>query len=195
MFDSQEEGRRDRPLDDPWRRFAVIASTVVIALLIVSNVLLLTLVLRDDGGTRTGAGVAVPTGKTAVLPTLPQPTPKSSSSKALIKELDKTQKQFAEPIDAALTQLGSVGQSTASLDQLPALLQQMVYSTSELDAVAPGIAKLDRRMRSLNREITRMTSFSVGLGPVIVDLVKTMREMRTDLGRIRTCTETPSACR
>lgn len=179
-------------MDADQQRFAVFASVIVIALLVASNLLLLVLVLRDDDA---APGKVVAAQTTKALPALPAPTAKSTGSKALLRELRRTQRGFAEPIDAALGQLGAMSSSTATLDQLPVLLQEMVVSTSNLDAVAPGLQQIDKRMRSLNRQIKRMSSFMVGLGPVMVDLETIMREMRDDLDKIRVCNESPSACK
>lgn len=177
-------------MDARWQRFAVIATVTVVSLLVASNVLLLQLVLEDDGASAPTAEPAAQ-GK---LPALPQPSSKNGSSKALLKELNKTQRRFEQPLDQALMQLDSVSNSAATLDQLPVLLQEMVASTSSLESVAPELKQLDKRLRSLNRQIDRMSKFALGLSPVLVDLETTMRTMRDDLARIRECTEKPSTC-
>lgn len=177
-------------METTWQRFVVISTAAVIALLIASNVLLLQIVMDDDATAVRGADNA----KTQVaLPQLPSPS-KGGSSRALLKELDKTQKQFEEPLNNALTQLDSVSASAMALDQIPALLERMIVTTAAFGDAAPELYALAKRMRSINRQIIRMTKFVVGLGPMMVDLQSTMRSMREDLDRIRVCTESPESC-
>lgn len=172
-----------------WQRFAIASVAAVIALLIASNVLLLSLVLGDDHD-----AVSAKQTPQAALPALPAPS-QSGTSKALLKELDKTKKQFKEPVSQALADLQSVSSSTTTLDQLPYLLQEMIASTATLEDVAPELRALAKRMKSLNAQITRMSKFTVGLGPVITDLELTMHTMRDDIARIRVCTEKPDTCK
>lgn len=173
----------------PWQRFVMFTSVVVIVLLVASNVLLLQIVLDDDKQPAVAKQPAQ-----AALPELPAPS-KSGTSKALLKELDKTQRKFADPLTQAMLQLDSVSSSAATLDQLPVLLQQMVNSTAQLGEVAPKLQDIDKRMRSLNRRITQLSAFAIGLGPVVVDLELTLQAMRDDIAKIRACSEKPDTCK
>lgn len=178
-------------MDSSWQRFTVIATVAVIALLIMSNALLLTLVLRDDE-----AGDAKPASAQTSLPQLPASSSGSGgSSKALLKELDKTKSELKDPLTRALTDLSNVTNSTASLGDLPVLLQQMVAYSAAFQEVAPKLQSIDKHMRSLNKNINSMTAFVNGTGAVLVDLERAMQAMQNDIAKIRECTEKPDSCK
>lgn len=183
------DGGNDIDRDSSWQRFTIIATVAVIALLVTSNVLLLTLVMRDDE-----TAAVQPAAAQAELPALPASS-SSGSSKALLKELDSTKREIKDPLTRALTDLSSMNSSTATLGELPLLLQQMVNSTATLQVVGPELQSIDKRMRSLNKNLSQMTGFVNGTGAVLVDLEQTMRAMRTDIARIRECTEKPDSCK
>ncbi|MBI4898111.1 MAG: hypothetical protein HY827_07065 [Actinobacteria bacterium] len=177
-------------MSSSWQRFAVGSVAAVLALLVMSNALLLKMALDDDPVANTDNSSQK---QQTALPSLPPPS-SNGSSKLLLKELNKTKRQFKEPVSQALADLQSVSSSAGTLDQLPALLNEMIASTATLEDVAPQLRALVRRIRSLNRQITRMSKFTTSLGPVVTDFEVKLRDMSDDLDRIRQCTEKPSTC-
>lgn len=176
-------------MDSSWQRFAVITAVAVVALLVASNVLLLTLVLRDDG-----AEATEPASAQTALPQLPAAS-SGGSSKALLKELDKTKREIKDPLSRALADLSDANANAATLGELPALLQQMVAYSAALEYVAPELESIDSQMRSLNKNMKSMTGFVNGTGAVLVDLERSLQAMQTDIARIRECTEKPDSCK
>lgn len=176
-------------MDSSWQRFAVISVVAVVALLVVSNVLLLSLVLRDDGSKK-----PEPAATQTALPQLPTAS-SGGSSKALLKELDKTKSEIKDPLARALTDLSDVNANAATLGELPALLQQVVAYSAAFENVYPELRNIDKQMRSMNKYLRSTSGFVNGTGATLVDLERALQAMQTDIAKIRECTEKPDSCK
>lgn len=174
----------------PWQRALIAAAIGILLLLILSNLLLLQIVRGDDASP---SSASVAEGNPESLPTLPTPSG-GSSSRALLKELNQTKRQFRTPLEQALGQLESMNTSTATLQSLPALLESLVVSMSELSGATPQLRTVAKKLNSIDKEFKRTSALAEGFGPVLTDLVKTMNEIQSDTARIRVCTEKPSSC-
>jgi DNA repair ATPase RecN len=174
-----------------WQKAVLAASVGIVLLLVASNIILLQ-ILHDHNGNRATA-VETQADQTASVPALPAPT-SAGSSKALLKELNKTKRQINTPLDRALGQLEIMSNSTSTLNELPALLQTVVASMDQLSGATPQLRVVSKQLRSMNKKFRKTSDLVVGFGPVLTDLEKTMHEIQTDTARIRACSEKSAAC-
>lgn len=174
----------------PWQKLLLAASIGIVVLLIITNVLLLQIVRKDD---ESPASSKVAQSEQAAVPSLPAPT-SAGTSRSLLKELNQTKRQFQTPIEQALGQLEIMSTSTATLYELPALLQSLLASMNEFSGATPQLRSVSKRLRSIDKEFKSTSDLVVGFGPVLTDLEKTMNEIQADTARIRTCTEKPGTC-
>lgn len=170
-------------MDQLWQKVVVGASLAAVMLLLVANFLLLS-ILSEDEKTPVAA---------AEIPALKTPT-SGNANRALAEELDRTGRRLQTPLERTLMEIQSMGSSTATLQSLPVLLEQMIAETEELSGVAPQFTASAKRLKSIEREFKRLSGYTEGLGGVLVDLEKTMQTMSADIARIRQCTEKPSSC-
>jgi hypothetical protein len=173
-----------------WQKLLLAASIGVVMLLIITNILLLQIV-REDDASPTSSKVAP--SEQAAVPSLPAPS-NAGTSRALLKELNQTKRQFRTPLEQALGQLEIMSTSTATLYELPTLLQSLLASMNEFSGAAPQLRAVSKRLKSIDKEFKSTSDLVVGFGPVLTDLEKTMQEIRADTARIRACTEKPGSC-
>lgn len=165
-------------------KFVAFVAIASLALLLSANVLLWRVVQDDDKG---------PAATQASAPALPAPT-KAGTSRALLRELDKTSRRFGKPLDEVLNNLDGLTASAASLDQLTLQLGELNASAAQLGDAGPAMRDAAKRIKSMSRQFKTLSNFLTGLGPVLVDIEKSLTEMTDDLDRIRVCTEKPSSC-
>ncbi len=171
------------------QHYLVISAGVVIALLIAANILLLKTVQEIQK-----PGVARVTAEnTAEVPELP-PTSKGVSSKALIREIDRTKREFRDPLDQTLGQLQSLNGNTATLGGFPTVVEQMAASAQSLGDSAASIPGLGKQLRGMNRQIRKLVDYMLGLGAVATSLEKTLQSIQTDIAKIRQCEEKSPNC-
>lgn len=175
---------------EPWQKVLLAAAIGIVVLLITSNILLLQIVHGDDASPTSAKVVQ---DNEAAVPSLPAPS-SAGTSRTLLKELNQTKRQFRTPLDKALGQLEIMSTSTATLYQLPALLESLLASMNEFSGATPQLRKVSKQLRSINKEFKSTSDLVVGFGPVLTDLEKTMHEIQTDTARIRACTEKPASC-
>ena len=177
-------------LTQTWQKVIVAATITVVALLITSNVLLLQIVRSDNKDQSASVNTKA---DPSALPALP-PASGNGSSRALLNELDRTKRQFKKPLNRTLDELTLISNSTASLGELPVLLQRMVDSVDIFAAAAPELRTVSKQLKSMNKEFKSTSALVVGFGPVLTDLEKTIREIEANTARIRACTEKPTSC-
>lgn len=116
------------------------------------------------------------------------------TSRELLKELDRTKKQLKTPLDQALTQLESVNGSAGSLDSLPVLLEQLIAATTQFADAAPELAVISKQLKSMNKRLKTTSDFAVGLGPVLVDIEQTLKQIQANTAQLLVCEQKPASC-
>lgn len=172
-------------------RFLGGAIIAVLALLLLSNVLLWQIVHDDSRG---NASTSTKTSdQKETLPTLPDPA-KKSTSRELLRELNKTRSDLSKPMQQALDEIDAISAGSGDLAQLTPLLQQLVFETSRVGEAAPELRSTAKRLKTLDKRFKKVADSLNDLAPVLVDLEQTLQKMSTDLARVRECTESPEKC-
>lgn len=174
---------------ESWQKATLGLGCVVILLLATSNVMLYALL--QDSKSSDAATASEPT--VAKIPELSN-SGKGSSSKELLKELDNTQKQIKRPLDQALFSLDSLGSTAATLEDFRAQFDSVAATTEEFASTAPELRAAAKRTKRMQRQFNQVSDFVYGLGPLLTEWSKNLKQIQSDVAQIKACDANPSQC-
>lgn len=175
---------------ETWQKAALGIGCVVILLLAASNVMLYQL-LSDSKSENEAVASAQ---SVARVPNLPE-AKSSSASKELLKELDATQRQVKQPLDQALFSLDSLGSTAANIEGFRAQFNSVAATTEEFADTAPELRSAAKRTKTMQRQFNQISEFVYGLGPLLTDWSKSLKQIQNDVAQIKACDANPSQCR
>lgn len=129
-----------------YQRLRVVAVVAILALLVTSNVLLLD--IADDPEPRQTA--ASTPGDGDAPPPLP-PTSGQGSSRALLRELERTQRELIAPLARVVQEIQALRVTASAVQPLPDLLGRVAASTSGLSTIGPDLGRLAGGVGELER--------------------------------------------